>query len=156
MEKGSPLLEEEIFGPLLPIVSYDTDQELMDLLEPLDSPLALPFSEDTDFIEDLPPNFPPAVSASTTPQSGFKSHLPFGGVGASGMGRHRGKWGIEQFTYARAFTRRYMVSDPFELKPPYGNIFSRMRRSDSQISTSLRTLFFLQGNTLASTTALVW
>jgi hypothetical protein len=54
--------------------------------------------------------------------------LPFGGVGASGYGRYRGKAGFDTFTYERPVTRRFMIRDLFQLKPPYGDLLKKMRR----------------------------
>ena len=54
--------------------------------------------------------------------------LPFGGVGASGFGRYRGKAGFEAFSYQRSVTKRFAIRDVFQLKPPYGDLLEKMRR----------------------------
>ena len=130
VERDSALLKEEIFGPLLPVVSYDTEQELIDILDPLDSSLALYlFSDDHEFTGRVADSFASgSVCINDTMKQGSNLALPFGGVGASGMGRYRGKWGVEQFSYPRAYTKRYFLPDPFEIRPPYGNAFASMRR----------------------------
>jgi len=130
IKKDSILLEEEIFGPLLPVVEYESEQELWELLDPLNSPLAVYiFSKNQTFINTVVQNFPSgAVCINDTMKQSSNLNLPFGGVGESGLGRYRGKWGIEQFSFLRAYTKRYMVHDLFEISPPYHGALAKMRK----------------------------
>jgi aldehyde dehydrogenase (NAD+) len=130
IEAGSKLLEEEIFGPLLPIYRYGEERELFSVLDKLHSPLALYiFSHENDFIDELVARFPSgAVCINDTMKQSSNLQLPFGGVGESGMGRYRGKWGLEQFSHKRAFTKRYLLKDVFASRPPYKGALEKMKK----------------------------
>ena len=130
IDRVSKLLEEEVFGPILPIVEFTSEEELAEILDPLESPLALYiFAQNEELIEQLVESFPSgAVCINDTMKQGSNLNLPFGGVGESGMGRYRGKWGVDQFSYLRSFTRRYMVHDLFETVPPYKGALEKMKK----------------------------
>ncbi len=126
----SPAMADEIFGPVLPVICYREIDEALQRLSDLPSPLALyVFSRDKSFQEKI-------AAAIQSGSIGFNDALkqitvlglPFGGVGASGMGRYRGKAGFDAFTYARSVTRRYFFKDFFAIKPPYGNQLEKMRK----------------------------
>ncbi|MEM9016242.1 MAG: aldehyde dehydrogenase family protein, partial [Verrucomicrobiota bacterium] len=125
-----PAMKEEVFGPILPVIGYRDLETLVEQLADRPSPLALyVFSANRALSEAVAEEIPSgsvcfndAVKQATTLQ------LPFGGVGASGMGRYRGRHGFETFTYARAVTRRWFWKDPFLTKPPYGDTLERLRK----------------------------
>jgi len=54
--------------------------------------------------------------------------LLFGGVGRSGMGRYRGRFGFETFTFARSVMRRFLWKDMMRLEPPYGDMLDWVRK----------------------------
>ncbi len=103
-----PLMQEEIFGPVLPIVSYDDIDEALGEVNRRDKPLALYiYSDDDGLIEK--------VIAATSSGSVCTNHnavqlgvpgLPFGGVGASGLGAYHGKAGFDTFSHTKAVFRR--------------------------------------------------
>jgi len=126
----SPLLEQEVFGPLLPIIRYKDQAELNNILAKLHAPLALYlFSYDQAFIEHLSQTFPSgSVCINDTMKQNSNLNSPFGGVGMSGMGRYRGKWGIEQFSYRKSVMKRYLTKDPFEITQPYESAFEKMKK----------------------------
>ncbi|WP_424316552.1 aldehyde dehydrogenase family protein [Haloferula sp.] len=125
-----PSMQEEIFGPLLPVVTYPSDDDCLGRLADLPSPLALYlFSGDADFSERaMRVMRSGSVCINDVMKQATNLELPFGGVGASGHGRYRGKAGFDVFSYERSVTRRFMIRDLFQLKPPYGNLLETMRR----------------------------
>ena len=95
-----PLLNEEIFGPILPIVEFDELEDVIEILNDRPSPLAVySFSNDKAFHERL---------MASTKSGGFCINdvilqavdpaIPFGGVGQSGTGKYRGKAGFDCFS----------------------------------------------------------
>lgn len=98
------LMQEEIFGPILPILTVESLEEGLELINRKEKPLALyVFSDDSSVINTV---------LEKTSSGGFCSNdgivhmtlpgLPFGGVGASGWGSYHGRWGFETFSHRRA------------------------------------------------------
>ena len=106
----SPLMTEEIFGPLLPIVPYDNIHEALVYILSRPRPLALYlFSRNRKLQRRVVETIPfgggcinDTISHITTP------YLPFGGTGDSGMGAYHGRCGYETFTHAKS-----ILSKPF-------------------------------------------
>ncbi|MCU0797831.1 MAG: aldehyde dehydrogenase family protein [Akkermansiaceae bacterium] len=123
-----PAMREEIFGPLLPVVAYDSD--LLPHLRALPSPLALyVFSRSEDFIDSITSVLPSGgIGINDCAKHVINLRLPFGGIGPSGHGRYRGKYGFETFSHARAWTRRPFFRDLFSLRPPYSGKLDFFRR----------------------------
>ena len=117
---SSAAMQDEIFGPILPVVTYSDSADLIRKLRNYSTPLALYcFSKNQDFIRQLLENVPSGGACiNDVAKQGINPALPFGGSGASGHGRYRGKAGIMSFTQQRTVTRRYFFPDPFEMVPP--------------------------------------
>jgi len=126
----SPAMREEIFGPLLPILSYRDTPALLAKLKSLPAPLALYcFSRDHSFTHTLLDHVPSGgVTINDIGKHASNLHLPFGGLGDSGHGRYRGKFGLHAFSYQRAVTTRYFFSDWFEFLPPRTTITRLLRK----------------------------
>jgi len=125
-----PAMQEEIFGPVLPVIGYlDLDETLARLATRPD-PLALyAFSKDSATLERIAAAVRSgSICFNDAVKQAVNLALPFGGVGASGMGRYRGRAGFETFTWTRAVTRRFWVKDFFLTLPPYGKTLDSMRR----------------------------
>jgi aldehyde dehydrogenase (NAD+) len=124
------LLREEIFGPILPVVTWRNRAELLADLSGLPEPLAL-------YVHTRDRGFAEAVAAAL-PSGGFcvNEHLvhctvpdlPFGGVGPSGQGRYHGQAGFEAFSNARAVFRQPAGIDPSLRYPPYKAPLSIIKR----------------------------
>jgi coniferyl-aldehyde dehydrogenase len=117
-----PLMRQEIFGPILPIKTYRTTQDVIDRINVGDHPLGLyVFSDDRSFIDEITAHTQSggvAVNAIAI-QAGMPS-MGFGGVGASGMGRHHGEEGFREFSNPRGYFER-RTGGTFDLiLPPYG------------------------------------
>lgn len=130
MEPGddAKVMQEEIFGPILPIKTYRRFDEVIDYINAHDRPLALyHFGQDTAQIEHLLGNtVAGGVCINETLLQYACNNLPFGGVGASGMGHYHGHDGFITFSKAMPVLRqaRWTLTD--KLKPPYGGFPSKL------------------------------
>jgi acyl-CoA reductase-like NAD-dependent aldehyde dehydrogenase len=124
------LLEEEIFGPILPVLQYKTPEEAVAFVRKLPPPLALyVFSEDKGkqmFYLDMLPSGGACIN-DTLLHIG-SSRLPFGGVRESGIGRYHGWYSFETFSHARALVKTPTWVDLPLRYPPYGKKLSLIRR----------------------------
>jgi aldehyde dehydrogenase (NAD+) len=125
-----PAMGEEVFGPLLPVVGYEDLDEALARLRERPDPLALyAFSRRPATLERIAAALRSgSVCYNDCVKQAINLAMPFGGVGASGIGRYRGEAGFEAFTWTRAVTRRYGVRDPFLSLPPYGEKLAAFRR----------------------------
>ena len=123
-----PLMAEELFGPVLPILTYRTFDEALDLVRRLDPPLALyTFAEDPAAVERVQNE----TTSGGLVVNGTIIHLtnpnlPFGGVGASGMGRYHGEYGFRTFSHERAVLVEGRHSGVRLMYPPYGRAVPRL------------------------------
>ena len=117
-----PIMKEEIFGPILPVMTYGDQKTPLELLRTLPSPLALYiFSEDDEFTDALIDNLPHGgTCVNDVVMHIVNPYLPFGGSGASGMGQYHGKYSFECFTRPHAVMRRSIWPDPSFRYPPFG------------------------------------
>ena len=117
----SPLMQEEIFGPLLPIISVKNTKQAIDFITARDHPLALyVFAEKNSVIDDVLANTTAGgVTVNGTLLHLTSPHLPFGGVGESGMGAYHGKAGVRIFQHMKPVLRRGTKIDPKMTYPPY-------------------------------------
>jgi coniferyl-aldehyde dehydrogenase len=124
------VMQEEIFGPILPIRSYRDLDEAIAYVEARDRPLALyPFSRDRATVERILGRLlAGGVTVNDTLLHFAAGNLPFGGVGASGMGQYHGRAGFDAMTHAMPvlWQPRRAASDL--LKPPYRGFVERMVR----------------------------
>ncbi len=127
---NSPAMKDEIFGPVLPILGYASQSELLEELKKLPSPLALYlFSRDSAFLDQVADAIQSgSIGINDVMRQATNLNLPFGGVGSSGMGRYRGRFGFDTFTYARAVTKRYFLKDVFAVHPPYDGLLEKLRK----------------------------
>ncbi|PYE54409.1 aldehyde dehydrogenase family protein [Deinococcus yavapaiensis] len=122
------VMEEEIFGPVLPILTYREEVEIASLVTELGSPLALyVFAEDNGFVErTLRDTRSGGVVVNGALSHILNPHLPFGGVGPSGMGSYHGEWGFKTFSHERAVLRQGRLSALKAMTPPYGRPVPRL------------------------------
>ena len=120
-EPDSQLLQEEIFGPLLPVITYKNEKELVALISPRPDPLAIyAFIQDRALISSLQGKLRSgAFCVNQVLEHAAKTTLPFGGIGSSGYGRYHGLASLDLFTYQRVIIQR-SVHFEFKLQyPPY-------------------------------------
>src|SRR5580658_5331277 len=117
----SPAMQEEIFGPILPVLEVDSVQQAIDFVNARPSPLGLyVFAEDQRVVEQI-------LDSTTSGDAGVNEctiqplipDLPFGGVGNSGMGKYHGEWGFRTYTNARGVLYHGTQIDPDLRYPPY-------------------------------------
>lgn len=98
------VMQQEIFGPILPILTYTDIDEALEEINNRPKPLALyVFTESQEFANDI-------LNRTTSGDAEINStivhvgshHLPFGGVGTSGMGKYHGKFSFENFSHSRS------------------------------------------------------
>ncbi|MER6278831.1 aldehyde dehydrogenase family protein [Streptomyces sp900105245] len=104
VEPDSPVMREEIFGPILPIVTVAGLDEAIAFINDRDKPLALyVFTESDDTRARIAAETSSGGLGYGLPLAHLTvSDLPFGGVGESGMGSYRGRWSIETFSHRKA------------------------------------------------------
>lgn len=125
VDDAAQLMEAEIFGPVLPLLTVGSAAEAIDFINERDKPLALyVFSSDesvrADFMEQTSSgalNFGVPVAHLSIPG------LPFGGVGESGIGGYHGQLSVETFSHHKAVMDKPLSPDTLSLiYPPYGAV----------------------------------
>jgi aldehyde dehydrogenase (NAD+) len=115
------ILQEEIFGPLLPVLPVTSMAQAIDHVNARSKPLALyVFADDDDAVDAvLARTSSGGVCVNATLMHITPADLPFGGVGDSGTGRYHGRSGFETFSNMKAVLRKPTRPDPALLYPPY-------------------------------------
>ncbi len=119
---AAAVMQEEIFGPILPVIPYDTEEEARAFIQKYDPPLALyVFAEDRAaqrrFTEQIAFGGG-AINTSVLHLS--NPHLPFGGIAQSGMGQYHGRFGFDTFSHQKALLNNATWLDIPLKYPPYG------------------------------------
>jgi coniferyl-aldehyde dehydrogenase len=118
------VMQEEIFGPILPVRSYDTIETAIAEVNRRDRPLALYYfgKDATERRRVLDRTISGAATIDDVIFHVSQEELPFGGIGPSGMGAYHGEVGFKTFSHARAIYRqpKIDVAKLAGLKPPYG------------------------------------
>jgi len=117
----SPIMQEEIFGPILPVLEVENLLEVIDFVNARPSPLGLyVFAENELVAEQLLESTRSGDAAinDCTVQP-IINDLPFGGVGNSGMGKYHGEWGFRAYTNARGVLNHSTRLDLGIRYPPY-------------------------------------
>ncbi len=118
------LMQEEIFGPILPIRGYRNLDEAIAHVNANDRPLALyPFSHDRAQVERILGNtLSGGVTVNDTLLQFAINALPFGGIGASGMGAYHGRAGFDAFSKQLPIVWQSRLAGSDLLKPPYSKV----------------------------------
>lgn len=130
---GCALMREEIFGPLLPVLPYDTLEQAIAHVNAGPRPLALYlFERDARAIEHvLQATTSGGVTVNDCMLHQPQHTLPFGGVGASGIGAYHGRHGFERFSHRKGvYLQHPLVGAVFDrwVRPPYGPFVTRLLR----------------------------
>ena len=125
-----PLMEEEIFGPVLPILPLTSLEEAVDAINNRPQPLAIYLFSGRQAWRDrlLASTSSGAVCFNDVVLQGGIPRLPFGGVGDSGMGTYHGRAGFVRFSHQRSVLQRPQGFDAPWRYPPYGNRLRWMKR----------------------------
>jgi aldehyde dehydrogenase (NAD+) len=121
---NSPIMKEEIFGPILPILTFDELDETISIINKLEKPLAAYYfgqkkNDQELFLKRL--YFGGGCINDTILQVS-NSSLPFGGVGASGMGAYHGEKSFQCFSHEKAILKRGIWTDIPIRFAPYGQL----------------------------------
>ena len=118
---SNKILEDEIFGPVLPIISYKHLDDAIAYINSKPKPLALyVFSKDSTVIKQtISHTSSGGVTVNDTLLQYVNHHLPFGGVGSSGMGSYHGKYGFIELSHLKAVVDKSLYFDAPQRYPPY-------------------------------------
>ncbi|MCV6597491.1 MAG: coniferyl aldehyde dehydrogenase [Mangrovicoccus sp.] len=121
------VLQDEIFGPILPIVPYDTLDEAIAYVNGRDRPLALYYF---DWNKDRAGEMTKRTHSGGVCINDTVSHvgaddIPFGGIGPSGMGHYHGKEGFLNFSKAKGVVRKGKIDAASFVAPPWDNFMFR-------------------------------
>ncbi len=122
------LMTDEIFGPLLPVLPFDTLDEAIAQVNAQARPLALYVFErnQTDIDTVLAYTIAGGVSVNETIVHIAQEDLPFGGVGASGMGHYHGQWGFDTFSKLKPVFYQSRFNGLGLLDPPHSGLFHKI------------------------------
>jgi aldehyde dehydrogenase (NAD+) len=124
----APIMCEEIFGPLLPVLAVESIDEAIEFVNDRPKPLALYLFTGSSEIVDQ-------VLAETSSGGACVNHtimhissptMPFGGVGPSGMGSYHGKAGFDAFSHHKSVLLKPQKPDPKLMYPPYTDLKSKL------------------------------
>lgn len=123
------LMQDEIFGPVLPIVTYQTLDEAIEFVKDREKPLVINiFSSDRKFIKQVSSQTSSGnVCINDVLLNYVNKNLPFGGVGNSGIGQYHGKASFETFSHTKSVHHKKTPDLPFRY-PPYEKYYQLLRR----------------------------
>jgi coniferyl-aldehyde dehydrogenase len=127
---GMQVMQEEIFGPILPVLAYRELHEALHYVNDHAHPLALYyFDNDLRRVDHvLNSTTSGGVTVNDVIFHIAQNNLPFGGVGSSGMGHYHGRFGFETFSKKRGVFLQSRFSALKFLRPPYGPLADRLIR----------------------------
>jgi aldehyde dehydrogenase (NAD+) len=128
VKPDAPVMAEEIFGPILPILTYKSLDEVPAFITARDKPLALyVFASDQRAIDTVIDNTSAGGTCINNTLIHFANpNLPFGGVGPSGTGNYHGYYGFKAFSHERAVLQQGRADVLKTVYPPYGPKVSKM------------------------------
>lgn len=126
----SALMQEEIFGPILPIISYNKTEEAIDFINKKEKPLALYiYSKNRKTANQIIHNTRAGATCINNSVMHYANHnLPFGGSNNSGIGKSHGFYGFKAFSNERAILKQHTPGAMELLFPPYTNLKEKLAR----------------------------
>jgi aldehyde dehydrogenase (NAD+) len=128
VKPGDPIMNEEIFGPVLPVIDFKNFDEVYSIIEQNPKPLATYiFSCDRKLVREfLIKTRSGNASVNETVMQIASPYLPYGGVGSSGMGRYHGKKSFETFSNMKSVLIKSNLLDVWLRYPPYSSFKTRI------------------------------
>ncbi len=125
------IMQEEIFGPLLPVKLYDDLNEVVDYINEHEHPLALYiYSNDKDIQQTfINKTMSGGICINDSMLHVAQHDMPFGGIGNSGMGHYHGVEGFNEFSKLRPIFKQAKKAAGLALAPPYGESFDKMTKT---------------------------
>lgn len=116
-----PVMQEEIFGPILPVMEFETTDKIIEILKKREKPLALyVFSQDEKITQNIINSLSFGGGAvNETLAHAVSLEMPFGGVGMSGIGRYHGKFSFDTFTHQKSILINRQKNPSLKMLPPY-------------------------------------
>ena len=135
-DTDSKIMEDEIFGPILPIIEYDNFNEVHDIVKKHSHPLALYiFTRKKEFGQKFLESYPFGGGAiNDTVMHIANDRLPFGGIGQSGMGKYHGESTFETFSHFKPYLSKPLWIDPPLRYPPFKNKINFLKKILNLIS----------------------
>lgn len=129
-ELKSAVMQNEIFGPILPIISYKDEKELSSIIGSYEKPLSLyVFTQRNEFADHIIKDFSFGGGCiNDTIMHISNRHLPFGGVGHSGMGAYHGRISFDTFSHKKSISKKGTWLDIPLRYAPYKNKITTLRK----------------------------
>ncbi|MBJ8345187.1 aldehyde dehydrogenase family protein [Antrihabitans sp. YC2-6] len=129
-DPAESLMQEEVFGPILPVLAFDTLDEVIGFVNGRPKPLATYIftrsrAARTRLIDEIPSG---GAVVNHVAMHCLVPQLPFGGVGASGMGAYHGRWGFEALSHRKAVLAKTFKPDLALVYPPYSGLALKIMR----------------------------
>ncbi len=124
------VMQEEIFGPILPVISFSDSQQALNLIDKNPNPLAMYlFAKDKKFIKTFKYNvLCGGITINDTIMHFSNDEMPFGGAGNSGIGNYHGRYSFEAFSHPRAVMKRGTWLDVDFRYPPFYSKFNLLKK----------------------------
>jgi acyl-CoA reductase-like NAD-dependent aldehyde dehydrogenase len=124
------VMQEEIFGPILPVKTYDEISEALAYINTHDNPLTLYAFTRNKSLQDkiVKQTLSGSVCFNEVLLQIVQNRIPFGGVGMSGCGQYRGRFGVETFSKLKPVYYQGRIHPTKLFAPPYGKVFSFMMK----------------------------
>ena len=128
VKPGDPIMQEEIFGPVLPVIDFDNFNEVYAIIGQHPKPLAAYiFSTDNKRIREfLMKTQSGSAGVNETVMQIASPYLPYGGIGPSGIGRYHGKKSFETFSNMRSVLVKSNLLDIWLRYPPYSKFKTKI------------------------------
>jgi len=128
VKPGDPVMQEEIFGPVLPVIDFEKFDEVYKIIEQNPKPLATYiFSSDKKLIREfLTKTQSGNACVNETVMQIASPYLPYGGVGSSGIGRYHGRKSFETFSNMRSVLVKSNLLDIWLRYPPYSKFKTKI------------------------------
>jgi aldehyde dehydrogenase (NAD+) len=126
----SPIMKDEIFGPLLPILTFEKIEKVVEIINSKTHPLALYLFSNSKTNQDYVLSHTQfgGGAINDTIMHLVGSYLPFGGVGSSGMGSYHGKASFDTFTHEKSILKKSFWPDLKLRYPPYKNKLKTIKK----------------------------
>lgn len=128
--ENHPLMKEEIFGPILPVISVDSENDAISRILLRSKPLALYIFATNKLVQNklLSEISSGGACVNDTIMHMSNPNLPFGGVGNSGIGTYHGKDGFLTFSHSKSILKKSNFTDPSLRYPPYTSVKLRLAK----------------------------
>jgi aldehyde dehydrogenase (NAD+) len=125
---AAPVMQEEIFGPVLPVIDFEEFEEVYGIIEQNPKPLSTYiFTRDKKLVREFLRRTQSGNAAvNETVVQIASPYLPYGGVGNSGMGRYHGKKSFETFSNMRSVLVKSNLLDIWIRYPPYSKFKTKI------------------------------